>query len=113
MVRRHKIVILKKKESGQSEDGILMEEWIPIEKDPIWARVVDEGGKEFYAGAADYELSKIKINISFRTDVERKMLVLFNKKVYEIVRTYNGDYRNSSLNFDAERRSNQDGKIHC
>lgn len=112
MVRRHKITILQRIESGQNEDGIPQEEWVPITKAPIWARIVDEGGKEFYAGAADYELSKIKINISFRTDVTRKMLLLFNEKVYEIVRTYNGDYRNSSLSFDAERRSNQDGKIH-
>lgn len=113
MVRRHKIMILKKVQLGQSKDGIPMETWIPITEDPIWARVADEGGKEFYAGAADFELSKIKINISFRTDVERKMIVLFNEKAYEIVRTYNGDYRNFSLNFDAERRSNQDGNIHC
>lgn len=112
MVRRHKIWIMRKKESERSKDGIPVESWEKITETPIWASVRDEGGKEFYAGAADYELAKIKVNISFRTDVTRKMLVVFHDKAYEIVRTYNGDYRNMSLNFDAERRSNQDGKIH-
>ncbi len=112
MMRRHKIWILRKKEDGVNADGIPVESWEKITETPIWAKVCDEGGREFYAGSADYELTKIKINISFRTDISRKMRVLFNDKVYEIVRMYNGDYRNQELNFDAERRSSQDGKIY-
>lgn len=112
MVRRHKIWILKSVETGRNEDGIPVREWEPISTRPIWACIRDEGGREFYSGDADYELSKIKVNISFRKDVSRKMRVLFHDKVYEIVRMYNGDYRNMSLDFDAERRSSEDGKIH-
>lgn len=112
MVRRHKIWILKKTVSGTNKDGIPIERWEKITDGPIWASVLDEGGREFYAGAADYDLTKIKVNISFRTDVSRKMRIVFHGKVYEIVRFYNGDYRNQSISFDAERRSNEDGKIH-
>lgn len=112
MVRRHKIWILKKVDSGRNEDGLPEETWEKLTDAPIWASVRDEGGSEFYSGNADYELAKIKVNISFRTDVTRKMLIVFHGKAYEIVRTYNGDYRNLSLDFDAERRSNEDGKLH-
>lgn len=110
--RRHKILILKATETGANEDGIPVREWKPISGGMVWASVRDEGSQEFYEGAADFELAKIKVNISFRPDVSRKMRVIFHGKVYEIVRIYNGDYRNMSLNFDAERRSNEDGKIH-
>lgn len=112
MVRRHKIWILRETETGENEDGLPVKYLERITDTPIWASVRDEGGSEFYAGNADYELSKIKVNISFRPDVTRKMLVDFHGKAYEIVRTYNGDYRNMSLDFDAERRSNEDGKLH-
>lgn len=112
-IRRHKIDILTRTISGTNKDGVPIEEWNKLTEVPIWASIRDEGGSEFYAGNADYELERIKVNISFRTDVTRKMRVLFHEKVYEIVRVYNGDYRNGSLDFDAERRSNEDGKIHC
>lgn len=112
MIRRHKIWILKQAESGQNEDGLPESTWEKLTDVPLWASVRDEGSSEFYGGNADYELAKIKVNISFRTDVTRKMLVVFHGKAYEIVRIYNGDYRNMSLDFDAERRSNEDGKLH-
>lgn len=111
MVRRHKIWILKGEDAGQSEDGLPITLWKPVSDKPVWASVRDEGGREFYAGNADFELAKIKVNISFREDVSRKMRILFHNKVYEIVRTYNGDYRRIGLDFDAERRSNEDGRI--
>ena len=112
MVRRHRIWILKKVEDGQGKDALPVERWEKITGRPIWAGVRDEGSREFYAGEADFELSKIKVNISYRKDVSRKMRVLFHGRVYEIVRTYNGDYRGMGLDFDAERRSSEDGKIH-
>ena len=110
--RRHKIWILRSVETGRNADGIPVLEWEKITEKPIWASVRDEGSSEFYAGNADFELSRIKVNISYREDVSRKMRVLFHGKVYEIVRVYCGDYRNISLDFDAERRSSEDGKIH-
>ncbi len=112
MTRRHKIWILKRVDEGQGKDGIPSVSWKPITEEPIWASIRDEGSREFYAGDADFELAKIKVNISFREDVSRKMRIVFHSKVYEIVRTYNGDYRGMDLNFDAERRTNEDGCIH-
>lgn len=112
LVRKEKIWILRKVGEKRNEDGLSVPVWEKISEEPLWASVRDEGGTEFYTGAADFELSKIKVNISYREDISRKMRVIFHGKVYEIVRTYNGGYRRVSLDFDAERRSNEDGEIH-
>lgn len=110
-MRRHKIIILKQVGTTTNKDGVSVPNYQSLTDEPIWARVLDEGGREFYAGNADYELTKIKVNISFSPDVTRKMRIIFQEKVYEIVRIYRGDYRNIDLNIDAERRSNEDGFV--
>ena len=99
-MRRHKIEILQE-ESTTNLNGYKIKEWVALAP-PLWARVKDLAGREYYAANAEQRAKTIMCNISYRTDVTTGMRVRFKNEVYNIKRIYSGTYKKIDLNIDCE-----------
>lgn len=99
-MRRHKIEIKKITGKTTDADGFDTPVWTSITAAPIWADVLDQGSKEFYAAQAEKREHIIRCNIAYRNDIDDGMRIIWKSKVYEIIRSYNADYRNNSTDID-------------
>lgn len=100
-MRRHKIDILEVTRTKDA-DGFSIDTWNPISSTPLWANVIDQGSREFYASNAEVRSHIIRCNIAYRSDVTDSMRIRWKGKDYQIIRAYNGDYRQNGIDLDGE-----------